>query len=208
MRTYFPYDAEAAMFNDAVTRALVGLQKQIVAEYLPPQNTQRFRHGRAWRTPANSEALDGQFQTHSAILETRFDDIIKNDLAVIERNFNQVRETMHKQFAEMFYSTVTAACNQSGNIVDAQAAGSLEEAFMAALEKIEFGIDKDGTVHIPEVHVSPGLGDRMLAALESTSQEYQDRIEALKARKTAEALARETERKAKFVCYGPYPCAS
>ena len=208
MRSYFPYDAEAAMFNDAVTRAFVEFQKQIVAQYLPPQNTQRFRHGGAWRNPGNTEALGGKIQTHATIFETRFDDIIKNDLAVIERNFNQVREAMHQQFAQMFYSTVGEACNQSGNIVDARAAGSLEEAFVAALEKIEFGVDKDGTVRIPEFHVSPEFGGRMMAALESTSQEYQDRIEALKAGKTAEALAREAERKAKFVRYGPDPCAS
>jgi hypothetical protein len=208
MRNYFPYETEAATFNDAVTRAFVEIQKQIVAQYLPPQNTQRFRHGGAWRNPGNTEAIGGQIQTHSMILETRFDDIIKNDLAVIERNFNQVREAMHQQFAQMLYSAVGEACNQSGNIVDARATGSLAEAFVAALEKIEFGIDKDGTVHIPEFHVSPEFGGRMIAALEGTSQEFQDRIEVLKAQKTAEALAREAERKTKFVCYGPDPCAS
>jgi hypothetical protein len=79
---------------------------------------------------------------------------------------------------------------------------------MAMLEKIEFGIDKDGTVILPEIHVSPEFGDRMMAALENTSQEYKDRIEAVKTRKTAEALGRETERKAKFVRYGPEPCVS
>jgi hypothetical protein len=76
------------------------------------------------------------------------------------------------------------------------------------LEKIELGVDKDGTVSMPQLHVSPEFGNRMMAALENTSQDYQDRVEALKARKTAEALARETERKAKFVRYGPEPCAS
>ena len=79
---------------------------------------------------------------------------------------------------------------------------------MAMLEKIELAVDKDGTVSMPQLHVSPELGDRMMAALENTSQDYKDRVEELKARKTVEALAREAERKAKFGRYGPEPCGS
>jgi hypothetical protein len=126
MQAYFPYDADAVAFNSAFTRALTEIQKQIVAKYLPPENTQRFRHGGGWRTPGNAEALGGQMQTHSAFLETRFDDIVNNDLAVIERSFNHLGEAMHRQFAQMLYSTVGEACNQSGNTIDARAEGSLE----------------------------------------------------------------------------------
>ncbi len=208
MRAYFPCDADAALFNSALLRAFVEIQKRTAAQYLPPENTQRFRHGGTWIYPGNPEALGGQLQTHSASLETRLDDIVNNDLSVIERSVNHIGEAMHQQFAQMLYTTVGEACDQSGNTIDAQAEGSLEGAFMAMLEKIELAVDKDGTVSMPQLHVSPELGDRMMAALENTSQDYKDRVEELKARKTVEALAREAERKAKFVRYGPEPCGS
>jgi hypothetical protein len=208
MRAYFAYDAGVVAFDSAFTRALTEIKKRIVAQYLPPENTQRFRHGGPWSNPGNDKAHGGQMQTHSAVLETRFDEIVNNDLAVIERSFSHVSEGIHRQFAQMLYSTVGEACKQSGNVIDAKAESSLEAAFMAMLEKIELGIDKDGTVSMPEIHVSPAVGERMMAALENTPQEYKDRVEALKARKIAEAQAREAERKAKFVRYGPEPCAS
>jgi hypothetical protein len=204
----FACDTDARAFDSALIRAFSEIQKQIVAQYLRPENAQRFRHRGPWSNPGNDKAPGGDMQTHSAVLETRFDEIANNDLTIIERNLRQLREAIDRQFAKMFYSTVEEACNQSGNTIDARAAGSLEAAFISMLEKIELGIDKDGTVSLPEIHASPELGERMLATLEGTSQEYQDRIEALKARKTAEAVAREAERKARFVRYGPKSCAS
>lgn len=208
MQVYFPYDADAVTFDNAFARAFREIQKRIVAQYLPPENTRRFRHGGAWRNPGNPTAFGGEMQTHAAFLETQFDELVNNDLAIIERSFNRLGEAMHRQFAHMLYSTVGAACDQSGNTINAQANGSIEEAFMAMLEKIELVANKDGTVSMPQVHVSPELGNRMMAALESSSQEFKDRFDAVKARKTAEALAREAERKAKFMRYGPERCES
>ncbi len=108
---------------------------------------------------------------------------------------------MHRQFAQMLYSTVGAACDQTGNTVDAKAEGSLENAFMAMMEKVQFSVDKNGKVNLPTL-LPPDTGARMMAALEAASPEYKERLEAIKARKIEEALGREAERKAKFACYG------
>lgn len=201
-RTYFSYDAEAIAFNEAFTRALSEIQKGIASQYLPPENMQRFRHGGAWSSPGNPNSSGGEMQTHSAILETPFDDIVNNDLSALPRSFQRLAEAMHQQFAQMLYSTVGAACDENGNTVNAQAEGSLPEAFLAMIEKIELGVNKDGTVSMPEVHADPQTAARMMAALEAAPQEFVDRFEAVKARKIAEALAGEVARKARFVRYG------
>ena len=39
MRAYFPCDADAALFNSALLRAFVEIQKRTAAQYLPPENT-------------------------------------------------------------------------------------------------------------------------------------------------------------------------
>ena len=207
-RAYFAYDAGAQAFNDAFTRTIAKIHKDTIAKYLPPENTHRFPHGGTWSDPGNTRALGGQMQTHSAFLETRFEDIVNNNLDIIVRSFGALAESLHQQFATMLYSTVNDVCERTGNTVDAKVEGSLEAAFMAVLEKIELGVDHNGNVSMPEFHVSPDVGKRMLAALENSPPEYKERIEALKTRKTAEALAREAERKAKFVRYGPDICES
>lgn len=199
---YFIDETGAAAFNTAFTHMLAKLQQEIISQYISPGNTHRFRHGGDWKHPGAPEAIGYGMQTHSAVVETQFQDLIDNDLDSIERNARHLTEAMQRQFAQMIYSTVGAACDQTGNIVDAKAEGSLEDAFMVMIEKIQFSADKSGKVNLPEVHVAPDTGARMIAALEATSPEYKERLEILKARKIEEALEREVERKAKFARYG------
>lgn len=199
---YFIDDIGAAAFSTAFTLMLATLQKEIVSQYISPGNTRRFRHGGDWNHPGTPEAIGNGMQTHSAEVETTFQDLIDNDLGAIARTAQHLSETMHQQFAQMLYSTLGAACDLAGNTVDAKAEGSLEQAFMSVIEKIQFSADKNGKVTLPEVHVAPDTAARMIAALEAASPEYKERLEILKARKIEEALEREVERKAKFARYG------
>lgn len=201
-RAYFMDEIGSAAFNTAFTQRLAKLQYEAISQYISPGNTHRFRHGGDWNHPGAPEAINGGMQTHSAIIETQFQDLVDNDLGSIDRAAQHFIETMHRQFAQMLYSTVGAACDQTGNTVDAKAEGSLANAFMAMMEKVQFSVDKNGKVNLPEVHVAPDIGARMIAALEATPPEYKARLEILKARKIEEALEREAERKAKFARYG------
>jgi hypothetical protein len=207
-RSYFSYEESAEVFNEALIRMLGQARKVATAKYLGPENTYRLLHGGDCTSPGNPDAVGGEMQQHSAFLETRFKDIVANDLSLIERSIQQISAAMDQQFATMFYSTISKTCDRTGNVVDAQEEGSLEAAFMAMMEKIELVADKGGNVTLPQVHVSPDAGARLVAALEATSPEYRERFEALKAKKIEEAVNREAERKAKFVRYGGDPCAS
>ena len=199
---YFIDEIGTAAFNTAFTQMLAKLQKEAISQYISPGNTHRLRHGGDWEHPGAPEAIGGGMQTHSAIVETQFQDLVDNDLGAIDRSAQHLIEAMHRQFAQMLYSTVSVACDQTGNTIDAKAEGSLENAFMAMIEKIQFSVGKNGKVNLPEVRVAPDTGARMIAALEATSPEYKERLEVIMARKIEEALGREVERKAKFACYG------
>ena len=199
---YFIDETGAAAFGTAFSLMLGKLQKEVVSQYISPGNTHRLRHGGDWNHPGVPEAIGGGMQTHSAVVETKFQDLIDNDLSAIDRSARHLIEAMHQQFAQMLYSTVSVACDQTGNTVDAKAERSLEGAFMAMIEKIQFSADKNGKINFPEMHVAPDTGARMLAALEATSPEYKVRLEVITARKIEEALEREVERKAKFAHYG------
>jgi hypothetical protein len=100
------------------------------------------------------------------------------------------------------YSTLSNACDTSGNVVDAQNEGSLPNSFMAMLEKVELSADMHGNVHMPEVHAPPGVAERLISELEAAGPEFAEKFEQLKQKKILEAMEREAERKTKFARYG------
>lgn len=199
---YFVDESGTIAFNAAFTRMLAESQKAIVSQYLLPENTLTFRHGGNWRHPGNDEAISNEMREHSATIETPFQDLIDNNLDAIPRCIESLSESMHQQFAHMLYSTVSEACDQNGNIVDAKNEASLTDAYIAMIEKIQFAANKNGEVDFPEIHANPEMASRIKKALEAAPPEFKERVEALMARKIEEALEREAERKAKFVQYG------
>ena len=200
-RDYFADENANVAFNKAFLEHVGKLQKQTVAKYLRPENIQRFRHGGEWTHPGLPTATGGGMKEHSALVETKFEDIVNHDLGMIERVERGLLDEMERQFAQMMYATAFDACEKSGNTVDAKTKGSFAEAFLATLEKIEFAADRNENVKLPEIHVHPDMAARMVAALEAAPPELKARLEEVKARKTAEAIERERLRKSKFARY-------
>jgi len=199
---YFADENAASAFDKSVVAFLATVQKGIVSKYLAPENTHRLRHGGEWAHPGLPHAVHGGLEQHSSVAEIPFEGIVKHDLGVIDRFVQKLAQDMERQFAQMMYSTVSAACDQTGNTVDAKAAGSTREAFAEMIEKIEFSADKFGEVSLPEIHAGPEAAAKLKKALEDAPPAFQQRIEEIKARKIAEALDREAQRKARFVRYG------
>jgi hypothetical protein len=200
--SFFEFEAGEAAFNDAFTSAMRQFQKALREKFIPPENTYRFHHGERWCNPASIEVAAGETKVVSAVLNVPLKDIIANDLSLLQRSFDYVNESLHRQFATMMYSTVSDACDASGNVVDAQKEGSLPNSFMAMLEKVEFAADKYGNVHIPEVHGPPGVAERLMAELEAAGPEFGEKFEQLKQKKIRQAMEREAARKSKFARYG------
>ncbi len=201
-QSFFLFDAGARAFNEAFTRLMAEFQKKFISNYIPPENTYRLHHGSTWRNPANSDAGSGEMKTHSACMQTSFDDIIANDLGLLQRSFAEISEALQRQLAGSVYSTLSEACDASGNIIDAKKEGSLPNSFLAMLDKIEFSVDRDGNVRMPEIHADPATAQRMIAALEATPPEFRDKVEEVKQKKILAAKEHEAARKAKFARYG------
>lgn len=199
---YFADDVAAPALRKSVVAFLAKVQRDIVSKYLSPENTHRLRHGGTWAHPGLPSTSNGNFERHSAVAEISFEDLVKHDLGVIDRFAQKLAQDMERQFAQMMYSTVSAAANQAGNTVDAKTAGSTREAFAEMIEKIQFAADKFGQVRLPEIHAGPEAAAKLKKSLDDAPPEFQHRIEEIKARKIAEALDREAQRKARFVRYG------
>ena len=69
---------------------------------------------------------------------------------------------------------------------------------MEMLEKIEFGVDRNGEVSMPSLYVPPDTGDRMIGELEDQPEEYQERIKGIIEAKKAAALNAEQARLDRF----------
>ncbi len=106
---------------------------------------------------------------------------------------------MKRQFFEMLYGTLSETCDEHGQTVSVDPEKGFPAAFLEMLEKIEFSVDRQGNVSLPEMHVGAEMGAKLIAQLEAQPQEFKDQIELVKARKSSDALEREASRKAKFL---------
>lgn len=201
-KNYFAERSALAAFDNALLNHVRSVINLLISQFVSPENTQRLRHGDSWSHPGNPQAVSTGIQQHSTELYVKFEDIVAHDLGAIDRHVEKIAEGMHGQFMRMMYSTVSAACDQTGNVVDAKEAGGPIEGFAAMLEKIQFSADKHGKVTPPQVHLHPDAFKRMQDAQKNASPELLRRIEEITARKTAEALQVEFLRKARFVKYG------
>jgi hypothetical protein len=189
-------------FNESLRRLLSTLQQSTMAKYINPENAQRIKHGAAFCNPAAPQVYNGGIETHSTLFDIALESIAAHDVKVLERCFNSFQEDMEAQFASMIYSSLSKVCDQTGNVVDAKESGSLSLAFLEMLEKIEFSSNKAGEVTLPEIHLGTDTFNQFTRAMQESTPAYKAMVEDIKARKVAEALERESARKAKFVRYG------
>ena len=199
---YFSDETGEEEFHQSFVKLLMQMQKETISRYLRPENTHRFKHGGQWAHPAAPEALVGDIKEHSSETAIPFEKVVNHDLAVIDQVVGELAEDMERQFAQMMYSTVSAAAEKAGNTVDAKSASSPREAFAQMLEKVQFSADKFGNVTLPEVHLAPESAQKLEKSFAEAPPEFHQHIEEIKARKTTEALEREVQRKLRFVRYG------
>ncbi|WP_085725774.1 hypothetical protein [Pseudomonas sp. R37(2017)] len=189
-------------FNESLRKLLHTLQQHAMAKYVSPESAQRIKHGATFSNPAAPQVYNGGIETHSTLFEIALESIISHDITVLEKCFNRFQEDMDAQFARMIYASISKVCDQTGNVVDATKSGSLQQAFLEMLEKIEFSADKTGEVKLPEIHLGTDAFNEFARTMQESTPEYNELVEDIKERKITEALEREIERKAKFVRYG------
>lgn len=194
----FERPEEDAAFEASVASLLGALQDRQRKMFVSEHNVLRMNHGSNWVHSARAPEVDTSMHTISAEWLIPFKDIADNDLSLIGRTLLPINETMEKQFAQNMYGMVGAAAEKVGNVVDAQATGSLAQSLLDMLQKIELGVDREGNVTMPQMHVGPDMYKRLATELQNVPPEIEAQIESVKAEKTQLALAKEAERKAKF----------
>lgn len=194
----FARPSESEGFDLAVTKLMAMLQERARAAYVSPHNIMRMTHGQSMAPLLRENAGDVSMHRISAEWHIPFKDLVENDLSLIGRSLVPVNEDMARQFAQNFYGVVGAAAEQVGNVVDAQAAGSVAASMVEMMSKIELGVDRDGNVVMPQIHAGSEAFEKLVDATENMDSELAAAFERLKHEKSQQALDREASRRAKF----------
>lgn len=197
--TPFRYRSGIKEFSEAFTKQVAAELQKRRDELISPRNAQKFQHGRMWKTKPTEHGDDaGELQAHSFEFLSHFDDVVNHDLAKFVEARNRLVEGLMAQFQASLYQTISQSTEKSGNTVVVGPGQSPAEAFLAALEMIEFGIDENGEVSLPQFHMGREGFEKTIADLEAQGPEFIERVEQVKAEKSELARQRESERLAKF----------
>ena len=189
---------DQAAVEMSIAQLVGALQEQSRTMFVNEHNVMRMNHGGKWVHSARDKKADSAMHSVSAEWLIPFKDIADNDLDLIARTIRPMNEDMQRQFAQNMYATVGAAAEKVGNVVDAKATGSVAQSMLEMFKKIEFGVDRDGNVSMPTLHVAPETYDRIVKELQSVDPEVEAEIERIKAIKIQAAFEREADRKSKF----------
>lgn len=197
--TPFRYRSRIKEFSEAFTEQVAAELRKRCDELISPRNAQKFSHGRMWKTKPTEHGDDaGEMQVHSFEFLSRFDDVVNHDLTKFVEARNRLVAGLMAQFQASLYQTISQSTEKSGNTVLVGPGQSPAEAFLAALEMIEFGIDENGEVSLPQFHMGREGIEKTIANLEAQGPEFTERVEKVKAEKSELARQRESERLAKF----------
>jgi hypothetical protein len=185
---------ESAEFQSSLNHFLAQHVQESLSHMVAPENKLRLHHGRSWGGGEDTGTSEGTLKRTSAETSIPFEAVLKNDVAALPGFIKALAETIVSEMKKNIYATVSAASNRAGNVVSVSAAGSPAQAFLQMLHVIEFGVNAEGEVSLPAMHVSPEMGKKMLDDLNAQGPEFREEVEKIKREKTAEALRREQER--------------
>jgi hypothetical protein len=194
----FERDEDDRAFEASMIALMGKMQEQSRRLFIHEHNVLRMNHGENWVHSARDAEPDTTMHNISAEWTIPFARIAENDLNLIAQTILPINEQMERQFAKNMYGVVGAAAEKAGNIVDAEGTGSFAVSMLEMLRKIELGVDRDGNVSMPQIHVGPGMYERIVSELQDVPPDLSAEIERVKAEKSQLALDREAERKAKF----------
>lgn len=197
----FPMASKLSGFDSLVVSEMASALRRKRAELISLDNEFRYRHGVKWHSQLSYRPEDlepAEMRAHSMEVRISFRELIDNDLSALQAYFDRFTSGMMDAFFKEMYQTINDTTEKTGNIVKGEGRGFRAEQFLEMLEKIEFGVDRDGNVALPQIHAGPGVINEMYRVLSSQGPEFEEQVDRIKQEKVKAALDREEERKARF----------
>ena len=194
----FPFEERTRAFHTSFNHMLRDISEKNRNQVLDPNNTLRYYHGRSWISHNATEPKDATTMIEvSHEMEISMRQIADGDFSILERNLNELAEKFHKSLMQNLYQCAGDAADRVGNTVSAKDR-PFSDAFLDLLNKIEFGVDRQGNVSRPEIHMHPSMVEKAFADMRSRGPEYEAEVNKIGEEKAKAALQKEAERKARF----------
>lgn len=169
------------------------------SHFMSSENTLAYSHGQAWRSHESYQPdTVVQMTTLASEMSLDFDAVISGDLTIMLEKFTAAAESLHSAMMRHMYQTISDVCDAEGQSVRKLPETSIADSFLEALQKIEFGVDRDGKVVIPSIHAGKEMAQRMLTELQNAGPEFEQKVKLLREEKEREALRKEEQRRARF----------
>ncbi len=193
-------------FNDAAGRFQTAMHQEVarsihaaMTQHIPERNLQLYSHGRGWSYPtASGESVQSEFQLCSVPTAIAIPDIIAADLEAIPRYIEEAACKFQAETLTRLSARVESVTQQTGNVVTWGKGRSAADAFLELIQKVDFGVDENGKVTLPEFMNTDPKFFAELTEYQAAHPEFTQKVDEIKTKKAQEALQREAARKARF----------
>ncbi len=198
MQTPFPFVNESKTFGDSLLKLAQDIHRQQISQYVSKQNMQSFHHGRGWLTIREDKTEESELGQAGVELAVEYSSIIENDVQNLFDFVHNFVEGFTSQVVAQMFETISDACDKSGNVIKQSDHSSKAEAFLKMLETIEFSVNENGQVELPQLHVGPEGAQALMDELNAQNEDFHNKVECLKKKKSEAAIAKEKARLSKY----------
>lgn len=198
MLTPFPFRNESKLFGDSLLKVAQDSHRQQISQYVSKGNMQSFHHGKGWLTVREDETEESTLGQAGVDLAIKYSSIIDNDIQSLFDFVSNFVEGFTSQVVSQMFQTISDACDKSGNVVKQSDYSSKAEAFLEMLKTIEFSVNENGQVELPQLHVGPDGAKALMDELNEQDDEFHEEVERIKKEKSEAAIEKEKARLSKY----------
>lgn len=198
MSTPFPYRKESQLFGEALLKLAQASHKQQISQYVSKENMHHLHHGKGWLTVREDETEESTLGEVGVDLEIDYISILNNDIQRLFEFVSNFVEGFTSQAVKNMFETISDTCEKSGNVVKQSDHISKAETFLAMLKTIEFTVNENGQVVLPQVYIGPDGAKALMDELNAQGEEFNNEVERIKKEKSAAAIEKEKTRLSKY----------
>jgi hypothetical protein len=201
-KTPFAATRNCKEFMHELMQSVVNQYGKKVTELIPRENIQSFYHGMNWsfqqENAAGYTTQTGELQKQGTTVRLAIDRIREHDISLLPEFLNATVEDMQQQMQERLFSMLDKVTQMTGQVTAVPKGGSIAQAALDALEKIQLSVDEDGNVSLPTLYLNPASYEKMANEITAIPSAQSGAAKKVIEKKKAEAVVREQERLSRY----------
>lgn len=198
MLTPFSFRKESELFSESLLKLVQDSYRQNISQFISKENMQSYHHGRGWLTSRNNEIEESTIECINVNLTISQSSIVNNDIQSLFEFLDNLINGFTSQVISQMYKKVLEACDKSGNIINQSDYTSNAKAIIEMLKTIEFKVNENNQVELPQFHFGSGVDIKKLISELKQDSEFITEFERIKKDKSESAIDKEKVRLSKY----------